>query len=146
MARIPLPNRGQPLDVGYIYQIADTLNTLSTQVSPSLNKYMTIDTISSGKQDVKSSEMRMVGGYVEVANNSTVSAGNELSFSLSYSGFKYAPIVTATPINIDGTSAGSDITVVLKNITVSKVDGVVKFKTSGNVSIGLNIIALGIPH
>ena len=70
MARVPLPNRGQPLDVGYIYQIADTLNTLSTQVSQSLNKYMTIDTISSGRQDVKSSEMRMVGGYVEVANYS----------------------------------------------------------------------------
>jgi hypothetical protein len=35
---------------------------------------------------------------------------------------------------------------VLKNVTVSKVDGVVKFKTSGNVSIGINIIALGIPN
>ena len=146
MARIPLPNRGQPLDVSYMYQIVDTLNTLSNQVSPSLNKYMTIDTISSGKQDVKASEMRMVGGYVEVANNSTVNAGNELSFSFNYSGFKYAPIVTATPINIDGTSAGSDISIILKNITVSKVDGIIKFKTSGNVSIGVNIIALGIPN
>lgn len=146
MARIPLPNRGQPLDVSYIYQIVDTINTLSNQVSPSLNKYMTIDTISSGKQDVKASEMRMVGGYVEVANNSTVNAGNELSFSFNYSGFKYTPIVTATPINIDGTSAGSDISIILKNITVSKVDGVIKFKTSGNVSVGVNIIALGIPN
>lgn len=146
MARIPLPNRGQPLDVSYIYQIVDTLNTLSNQVSPSVNKYMTIDTISSGKQDVKASEMRMVGGYVEVANNSTVNAGNELPFSLDYSGFKYAPIVTATPINIEGTAAGSDVSIVLKNVTVSKVNGIIKFKTGGNVTIGVNIIALGIPN
>lgn len=146
MARIPLPNRGQPLDVSYIYQIVDNLNTLSNQVSPSLNKYMTIDTISSGKQDVKSSEMRMVGGYVQIGNNTTVNATDELPFSFSYSGFKYAPIVTATPINIDGTPAGSDISLILKNVLASKVDGVVKFKTSGNVTIGINIIALGIPN
>jgi hypothetical protein len=146
MARIPLPNRGQPLDVNYIYQIAESVNTLSTQISPALNKYITIDTVSSGKQDVKSSDIRMIGGYVEVANNSTVSAGNEISFSINYSGFKFTPIVTATPINIDGTAAGSDISVILKNITTSKTDGVVKFKSSGNVSIGVNVIALGIPN
>jgi hypothetical protein len=146
MARIPLPNRGQPLDVGYIYQISEAVNSLSTQISPALNKYITIDTISSGKQDVKSSEIRMIGGYVEVANNSTVSAGNEISFYINYAGFKFTPIVTATPINIDGTSAGSDISVILKNITTSRADGVVKFKSSGNVSIGVNIIALGIPN
>ena len=31
MAKVPLPERGQPLDVTYIYQLADTLNDLSTQ-------------------------------------------------------------------------------------------------------------------
>lgn len=146
MARIPLPNRGQPIDVNYLYQIADTVNALSTQVSPALNKYITVDTVTSGKQDVKSSEIRMVGGYVEVANNSTVTAGGELSFSLSYNGFKYAPIVTATPLNTGATAAGYDVSVILKSVTTSKVDGIVKFKTSGNVSLGINLLVLGIPN
>lgn len=146
MAKIPLPNRGQPIDVNYIYQIADTVNSLSSQISPAINKYVTVDTVTSGKQDLKASEMRMIGGYIEIGNNYSATAGTEKSFSLTYSGFKYAPIITATPINISGTEAGSDITVVLKTITTSKVDGVVKFKTTGNITAALNLIILGIPN
>jgi len=92
------------------------------------------------------SEMRMVGGYAEVANNTPVGVGGELPFFLTYSGFKHAPIVTATPINIGGTTAGSDISVVLKTVTASRVDGIVKFKTGGNVTIGVNLIAIGLPN
>jgi hypothetical protein len=88
----------------------------------------------------------MVGGYIEVANNSSVNAGAELPFTLTYTGFKYAPVVTATPLNVGGTAAGSDISVVLKTVTASRVDGIVKFKTSGNVTIGVNMIALGLPN
>ena len=43
MAKIPLPERGQPLDVTYIYQVVDTLNTLSTQVSDATYNYTDID-------------------------------------------------------------------------------------------------------
>lgn len=146
MPNLPLPNRGQPIDVNYIYQIADAVNALTTKASASSNQYITIDTIPGGKKEVGATEIRMVGGYVEVANNSSVSAGAELPFTLTYSGFKLSPIVTATPINIGGTAAGSDISVVLKTVSTSRSDGVVKFKTSGNVTIGINMIALGIPN
>ena len=33
MAKIPLPQRGQPLDVTYIYQLADTINDLPAPVT-----------------------------------------------------------------------------------------------------------------
>ena len=75
MAKVPLPERGQPLDVTYIYQLADTINDLSTQVSSATSNYTTVDTVSAGKQSVKTSEARMIGGYVEVANNSILSGG-----------------------------------------------------------------------
>lgn len=146
MPNIPLPNRGQPIDVSYLYQIADAVNSLTTSVSAASNKYVTVDTISFGKKDMGSAEMRMVAGYAEVANNTPVGAAGELPFFLTYSGFKYAPIVTATPINIGGTTAGSDISVVLKTVTASRVDGIVKFKTGGNVTIGVNLIAIGLPN
>jgi len=32
MAKIPLPELGQPLDVSYIYQLANAINELSLQV------------------------------------------------------------------------------------------------------------------
>ena len=81
-----------------------------------------------GKQSVKTSEARVIGGYVEVANNSTVSAGNEKTFAYDFpSDFKYAPIATATPINIGNTPAGQNVTVILKSVTTSRVEGVARF-------------------
>jgi hypothetical protein len=48
MARIPLPERGQPLDVPYIYKLVETVNKLSTEVSSATFNYTTVDTVGSG--------------------------------------------------------------------------------------------------
>jgi len=147
MAKIPLPERGQPLDVPYIYQLADAVNKLSTEVSSATYNYTTVDTISAGKQNVKTSEARLIGGYVEVANNSTVSAGNEKTFSYDFpSDFKYQPIATATPVNIGNTPAGQNVSVILKAVTTSRVEGIVRFNASGDLSLAINLIILGIPN
>jgi len=147
MAKIPLPERGQPLDVSYIYQIANAINDLSSQVSPATYKYVTVDTPNVGKQSVKSSEARIIGGYLEVVNSATKNAGNEVAFSYDFSAdFKYAPIVTATPVNTGGTDAGKNVTVVLKTITTSKVEGVVRFNSTGDLSVAINLIVVGIPN
>jgi hypothetical protein len=147
MAKVPLPERGQPLDVTYIYQLADTINDLSTQVSSATYNYTTVDTVSAGKQSVKTSEARMIGGYIEVANNSTVSAGNEKTFSYDFpSDFKYQPIATATAVNIGNTPAGQNVSVILKAVTTSRVEGIVRFGASGDLSLAVNLIILGIPN
>jgi hypothetical protein len=147
MAKIPLPERGQPLDVPYIYQLADAVNQLSTQVSSATYNYTTVDTVSAGKQSVKTSEVRIIGGYVEVANNSTVTAASERSFSYDFpSDFKYQPIATATAVNIGNTPAGQNVTVILKIVTTSKVEGIVRFGASGDLSLAVNLIIIGIPN
>lgn len=146
MAKIPLPERGQPLDVSYIYQVASAVNDLSAQISPSTYKYVTIDTAGT-KQSVKASEARIIGGYIEVATNSTISAGVDRPFSYDFpTDFKYAPIATATVVNIGGTQAGKDVSVVLKLITTSRVEGIVKFNSSGDLSVAVNLIVIGIPN
>ena len=147
MAKVPLPERGQPLDVAYIYKLAETINDVSTQVSSATYNYTTVDTVSAGKQNVKTSEARVIGGYVEVANNSTVQAASERSFTYDFPGdFKYAPIVTATPVNIGNTPAGQNVTIILKTITTSRIEGVVRFGASGDLSLAVNLIAIGIPN
>jgi len=147
MAKIPLPERGQPLDLTYIYELAQAINNLSDEVSPSTYKYVTVDTPAAGKQSVKTSEARIIAGFVEVTNNSTVSSGNEKTFSYDFStDFKYAPVVTATPVNVGNTQAGKDVTVVLKTVTTSRVEGVVRFNTSGDLSVGINLVVVGIPN
>jgi hypothetical protein len=147
MSKIPLPERGQPLDVQYMYQLADAVNTISDQVSASTYKYATVDTANAGKQSVKTSELRVIGGYVDVATNTTVTVSQEISFSYSFqSDYKYAPIVTATPINIGNTPSGVDVRVTINSVTTSNVTGVVKFGTGGQASVGVNLVIVGIPN
>jgi hypothetical protein len=147
MARIPVPERGQPLDLTYVAQIVNAVNEMSSEISPAVYKYVTVDTPSAGKQSVRASEARFVAGFVQVANNSSVNAGNEKTFSYSFpTDFKYPPIVTATLVNIGNTSAGKDVSVVITGVTTSSIDGLVKFNISGDVSAGVNLIAIGIPN
>lgn len=146
MARIPVPERGQPLDLTYIYQVVNAVNELSTELSPSVYKYLTVDTPAAGKQSLRASEARFIAGFQPV-QVTTVNAGNEKTFSYSFpTDFKFAPVVTATLVNIGNTSAGKDVSVVITNVTTSSVDGLIKFNTSGDVSVGVNFIAIGIPN
>jgi len=146
MAKVPLPERGQPLDVTYLYQLVEAVNDLSTQVSSATYNYTTVDTVSAGAQNVKTSETRIIGGYVEVANNSTVSAWNEKPFTYDFSDFKYAPIVSATAVNIGQTPAGQNVNVILKTVTTSRIEGVVRFGTSGDLSLAVHLVIVGIPN
>jgi hypothetical protein len=147
MAKISLPERGQPLDVAYMYQLADAVNDLINQVSVATYNYATVDTVSAGKQSVKTSDLKVLGGIVEVANNSTVTASSEKTFAYSFDGdFKYAPVVTATAVNIGGTPAGQNVTVILKSVTTSRVEGVVRFGSNGDLSLSVHLIAVGIPN
>lgn len=147
MAKIPLPERGQPLDVTYIYSVANALNQLSDQVSTATYNYTTIDTASAGKQSIKTSEARVIGGSLSVTSNSTVTASTTKTFTYTFSSdFKYTPIVTATPINVGKTAAGENVSVVITDVTRSSVSGIVRFNATGDVSIGVNLIIIGIPN
>jgi hypothetical protein len=147
MAKIPLPERGQPLDVTYISQLAQVVNELSSAISPATYKYTSIDTPNSGKQNIKGSEARVIGGNVSVVSSGTITAGEEKPFAYPFAGeFKYAPIATATAINTGNTVAGKNVTIVLKSVTTSGLEGVVRFNTSGDVSINVNLIIIGVPN
>jgi len=146
MAKIPLPERGQPLDLSYIYQIANAVNEMSSELSPSVYKYVTIDNATVGKQGLRASETRFIAGYISVSNNTEVVAGNSQSFTYDFStDFKYPPIVTATILNT-GSDTGNDVSIVLNSVTTSNIKGTVKFNIGGKVTVGVNIIAIGVPN
>lgn len=147
MSRVPLPERGQPLDLAYIYQLANAVNELAVQLSPNTGRFTSIDTVSAGTQSVRTSDARIVGGFVTVTNNSSTSPDGESSFSYNFSDFQYVPVVTATPIlsNEVATDSGTDISVVLTKVTTNRVEGVVRFNTIGVSNVGVNLIAVGIP-
>ena len=149
MANIPVPERGQPLDLTYIYQIANVVNELSQSSAYSAKKLTSIQVPVQNvpRQDVKINDIRMVGGFHDLTLNLSVNAGQTIPFSYNFptADFKYPPIVTATPQTISVTDSGTDAFVVITSVTTSRVDGVVKFNTSGTASIRINIVAIGIP-
>jgi len=146
MAKVPLPERGQPLDVTYIYQLAEAVNDLSTSISDATYNYTDVDIVGAEKKSIKTSDTKFVGKFKQIANNETVTAGQEKSYSISYSNFKFPPIVTASVVNTSGTTAGTNTSVVISSITASQVDFIVKFGTSGTASVGVNIMAIGVPN
>ncbi len=146
MAKIPLPERGQPLDLSYIYQIANAVNELSSELSPSVYRYVTIDNPNIGKQGLRASETRFIAGYVEVSSNADVLAGSSQSFTYDFStDFKYPPVVTATVLNT-GSDTGNDVSLVLNSITTSNIKGTVRFNVGGKATVGVNLIAIGVPN
>ena len=48
--------------------------------------------------------------------------------------------------NIGNTPAGQNASVILKTITTSRVEGLVRFNSSGDLSLAVNLIILGIPN
>lgn len=144
--KVSLPERGQPIDVAYINQIVTALNALSDSNAATYN-YTTVDVPGGAKQNIKTSEARIIGGYVSIVNNATINASNTKSFTYTFpNDLKYTPIVTATPVNYGKTAAGENVSVILTDITRSSVSGIVKFGTTGVVSVAVNLIILGVPN
>lgn len=147
MSRVPLPERGQPLDLSYVYQIANAVNELAAQLSPAVGRFTSVDTPGAGPQSIRTSDARLVGGFTTVPNNRTTSPDGEGTFFYNFNEFKYVPVVTATPIltGSTNTDSGTDISVVLTRVTTNSVEGVVRFNTIGVADVGINLIAIGIP-
>ena len=136
------------LPICYIYQITNAVNQLSDQLSTTGYNYTSIDTPSAGRQNIKTSESRIIGGSVLVRSNSSQTADSTVTFTYSYNGnFKYTPIATATIVNTGGVgTAGDGATVVLTNIDANGLTGLVRFDKAGNASIIVNLIIIGIPN
>jgi len=146
MSKLPTPDRGQPLDVSYIYQVVEAVNDIAAQTSSATYKYASIDT-SNGVQNSLITETKMVAGEAVIYQTpTTVTVDAVQTFSYTFKGeFKYAPIVTATPVLLEGTSSGQQVSVIIQSVTPSRVDGTVRFNTAGSVAVKVHMIAIGVP-
>jgi hypothetical protein len=147
MAKLPTPDRGQPLDVSYIYQVVDAINDISEQISTATYKYASIGS-TSGTENVLITDTKVVAGTVDIYSTLTdVTPGLTVdkSFSFGTGEFKYPPIVTATPVLTSQSQNGSNLSVTIKQITTSRVDMSVTFFGTGKAALKLNLIAIGLP-
>ena len=148
MAKVPLPDRGQPLDVTYMYQLATAINDISDTVSTAVGRYATIDTktAGSGRQTFKIPDIRIFAGYLDVSNAVTVSPTTTLERSIDLGvAFAYPPIVVASIVNNNTQAVGNDATVIVSSTTTTSVSFRVRFATTGEATVGINYIAIGVP-
>jgi hypothetical protein len=146
MPGLPLPDRGQPIDITYMYQIVNEINNISNQISDATTDYTTIYTRSNGPQKIQTKAARIIAGYVDIVTNETVTAGTTKLFTFQYaSDFLYPPVAMATVVNTGLSDIGDDVVAIIRTVTTSTVTGIVKFNKSGNVSTTVNIMVIGIP-
>jgi hypothetical protein len=146
MARIPLPERGQPLDLSYIYLVAQAINDLAGEGSAltQSNNFVLQGQVG-GNKSSKLLKSQVIGGYTTISATS-VKSGDEYTSTVTFlQPFSTPPIVTATVVNTSDTKSGTDITLTIKTITSTDVTVSAKFGTSGVTTIGINIIAVGLP-
>jgi len=146
MPILPVPERGQPLDVTYIYQIVQALNDLQKLSADSKRGYVVIKD-GGAPQQQKTSEAAIFAGFARVSTSQLQTAGSSLPWEVTFDKeFKFPPIVTATAYNKGTSDAGKDVTVIINSITTSKAEGSVKFNLGGETTIGVNVIAVGLPN
>jgi hypothetical protein len=138
MGAISLPERGQPLDVNYIYDMASQINNLSNAIA--------IRSTSSSKVNENSdttSNLRFYAATTKL-NITKVSANDLQPFSFTYPEFRFAPVAVVSVVNIDRTTAGDDVSCTLQEVLTTTAKGIVKFNTGGAVNLSVNIIVVGI--
>jgi len=141
--KIPLPERGQPIDLAYMYQIANSINDLNNQISGTI----ATSTVNNGielREDLSTNNLKFYATTVTYEAGS-VSAGTSRDWDVTFSpSFLYVPVVTATVQNNTSSTAGNNITLVIKNITTGRVDGNIRYNEAGSINISINVIAIGL--
>lgn len=138
MGAISLPERGQPLDVNYIYDMASQINNLSNAIA--------IRSTSSSKVNENSdttSNLRFYAATTKL-NITNVSANDLQPFSFTYPEFRFVPVAVVSVVNIDRTTAGDDVSCTLQEVLTTTAKGIVKFNTGGAVNLSVSIIVVGI--
>jgi hypothetical protein len=141
------PQEGQPLDLQYISELAQSvidLNAQATKNNSYSNSYFK-NQANITKYD-RTSNLSFYAVFEPVVENDPIAQGHLRSFSHTFSkSFMNIPVVTVSAVNIGKTSQGNNVNVVLTEVTPGSISGYMKFNnaTSGNASVGINIIAIG---
>jgi len=139
MAQIELPDRGQPLDISYLFRIAQEINRVSELVGSSLSKIKYRDT--STPSQVLTSNLVLYAETQKIVD-ANLSVQPNAPASFDYSGiFKTTPVVTCSVTSVTGVS---NLYPVLSGVTQNSCQvNVFSSATSGAFSADVSIIAIG---
>lgn len=146
MPQISPPEKGQPLDIDYLYEIVSSINDINNQLAPAnsaaVSKVAGSD--STRPDSIKTASLKFFAIEVPVASGK-VSAGGIITRTVQFSSnFLYAPIVTVSPIIKNYRDQSKNCIATIENVTTSGVDIVFTFTANAdNVAVNAHIIAIG---
>lgn len=140
--KIQLPERGQPLDIDYLYQMAVSINSLNDKLVSS----KTLSSVYNGtaQQSLTTNQIRFYSTTKNLNKNNVAANATEQIDVTFDTPFTNIPIVTATIKNNDSSSVGTNAIVSIKATATSLAQFSILFLKAGKVDINLNIIAIGI--
>ena len=139
MAQIELPDRGQPLDISYLYRIVNEINNVSSLIGNTLSKLKYRD--KSTKSQVLTSNLVFYAETQKIID-ANLSVQPNAPATFDYSGiFKTTPIVLSSVTSISGVS---NLYTVLNSVTQNSCQvNVYSSATSGKIEADVSIIAIG---
>lgn len=139
MAQIELPDRGQPLDISYLYRIVTEINSVSKLIGNTLSKLKYRD--KSTKSQVLTSNLVFYAETLKIID-ANLSVQPNAPATFDYSGiFKTTPIVISSVTSITGVS---NLYTVLNSVTQNSCQvNVYSSATSGAIEADVSIIAIG---
>ena len=139
MAQIELPDRGQPLDISYLYRVINELNNVSSLVGTGTSKIKYKDSTTSSQVNT-----RNLVFYAETVKivDANLSVQQNAPANFDYSGiFKTTPVVLCSVTSVTGVS---NLYPVLKQVTQNSCEvNVFSSSTSGTFGAEVSIIAVG---
>jgi phage baseplate assembly protein gpV len=144
-SRLPLPARGQPIDVPFIYDIVDTVNSLANDIADSnTNTFSSVHTREK-VNNLKTANIR-VAAKTFLIESKTVASDSVQTFTISFdSPFLQTPVVTMTLQNEGGQNFASGAVISAVNITDSLVNGQIYFPKGGShQGLRVQMIAVGV--
>jgi len=139
MAAISLPERGQPLDVNYIYEMVNQINSIENRIAIRNTSVSSIN----GVQDTTSNIKFYAAQQALITSEAKANTTETITFT--YPRFKFTPIVTATVFNFSGSTPGDDVICTLRNIGTEGAAVVIRFNSAGKVDLRVNLTAIGLP-
>lgn len=143
MGALSVPERGQPIDVDFLYTLTEQVNTLTNAITV---RSTSSSQVNKGTGSVGTASLKFYAETISLVATS-VSSGQTEEFTISFpTSYKYTPVVTATVLNNTGSNAGNNVNIVLTNVTTSLAKGIVRYNESGTVNLSVNAIVIGIPQ
>jgi hypothetical protein len=145
--KLPVPQRGQPFDISFVYKITESINALWDKVAINVSSYASLWT-REGQKQIRISEAKIVTNQKALTLGSSVKANDEQTFDYTFDlAFRYPPVVTVSVIlNGSVTASNKNAYAVITSVSTNTVEGFVIFEKGGDVSgVSVNIIAVGLP-